>query len=76
VSEQLQNFAKTCEEIQRKCCCLSWDAKECARLRYPPKGIGDIEYFDRGQDLEDPDFWCECVCHQEIAEEEASQEWP
>jgi hypothetical protein len=64
VSEQFENFAKRCEEIQSKCCCHSWDAHECYRMRYP-------------SDEEEPDYSrCECVCHSEIAEADDSQEWP
>lgn len=65
MSEQIKNFAKECEAIQSKCACNAWDATECYEERYP-----------RDEDDWSPRQHCVCICHQEIAEEEASQEWP
>jgi hypothetical protein len=65
MSEQLDHFVTEVEKIQSRCACVSWDAHECAQIRY---GIDPDDY-----DLDDQ---CECACHAEIAELEESQEWP
>ncbi len=67
MSEQLSNFIKNCDKIQQKCACPSWDAYDCMRIRHPR-----VEF----EELFIEDQRCECICHEEIAEEEDSQEWP
>lgn len=69
MSEQLRNFTKRVEEIQAKCACPSHDAQECIRIRY---GVLPHEEFSSFEE----DTHCQCICHEEIAEEEDSQEWP
>lgn len=75
MSEQQNNFLKACKEIQKKCACPAFDAQECIRLRYPLPIDDVMRQFDEER-LQDPEEWCECACHSEISEEEASQEWP
>jgi hypothetical protein len=66
MSDQLLSFANKIDVIQSKCCCHSLDARDCIRSRY------SIDPDDDDND----DQRCECACHSEIAEEEASQDWP
>lgn len=66
MSEQTDNFWAFCQDAQSRCLCVSTDSKECATRR------DDL-------DEEDPMVGyrrCQCSCHEEIAEEMESQEWP
>jgi hypothetical protein len=65
MDEQTANFIRRCEEIQKRCACVAYDAKECMSIRNP------ADEWDEPNDQE-----CECACHEEIAEEEGDQLWP
>lgn len=62
MSEKSDSFLKGCKEIQKNCCCHSWDERDCYRSRYPAP-IADC--FSDESDFTD-DCGCECGCHAEI----------
>ena len=64
MSEQAKAFAARCDQIQAKCACQAIDAAECLRTRYA---------IDSDDDQDDQR--CECYCHQEIGEDEDTQDW-
>ena len=57
-------FWQGAADIQKRCACIRWEARDCIRARYP-----------RSSDHLGGDWWeevlderCECRCHDEIAQ--------
>ena len=58
-------FADAADEIQARCACIRWDARECIEARYR-RPMDDIERHSGWEDCLDDA--CECRCHDEIGE--------
>jgi hypothetical protein len=63
LGDKFQRYAKGAEEIQKRCACIRWGARDCIEARYR-RPMDDIERNSGWEDCLDEE--CECRCHDEL----------